>query len=323
VLDVVAQVGGPIVDAAATPDGGRAYHAVGDPVGVVGLSSGDSVATLAHDAAVADVAVADDGTTLVATADGRALLWPPDGGSARDLPIGDNAGADLSADGARVVVAGSDGRARILDAATGRELRVLEALGGRLTGAWFSRDASLVVTTSGDRTARIYDAATGALVHQLEGHRDDVVSASFSSGGRRLVTASLDHDARVWDVASGRLLHVLRGHFAALATAAFSPDGRWIVTAGPTAAGLWDASTGRLVTYLRGHTAPLAWASFALQATILTAGADGTLRRAACTVCLPLEELVDLAEAKLASVGRASGEPAGTAFGSPSAERSG
>jgi WD40 repeat protein len=132
-----------------------------------------------------------------------------------------------------------------------------------------------------------------------------VTSAAFSADGMKLVTASRDHDARIWDVATGDQLLVLQGHFGPVQDAQFSPDGRWVVTAGPGRTGLWDAHNGALVTLLRGHRGPVASAAFAPNGrTILTGGVDGTVRTYRCDICGPLDELVGLADLRLAATGR-------------------
>jgi WD40 repeat protein len=138
----------------------------------------------------------------------------------------------------------------------------------------------------------------------LEAHDDQVTSAAFSPDGARLVTASRDREARVWDLATGESL-VLQGHLGPVQDARFSPDGRWVVTAGPGRAGLWDARSGRLVALLRGHKGALTSAGFdATGRTIVTGGVDGTVRTYRCAICGGLDELIRLAERRLAVTGR-------------------
>jgi WD40 repeat protein len=151
----------------------------------------------------------------------------------------------------------------------------------------------------------LWDARSGALAHVLRGHRAALTSISFSPDGRLLVTGSVDFEARIWSVATGRTLHRLIAHFAAVDDATFSQDGRWIVTAGPSTAGLWPTQTGRLLLYLYGHSfaGHLTSASFSPDGSrVLTSSADGTVRFYACGVCLAVDGLVSLAEARLAEL---------------------
>jgi WD40 repeat protein len=135
----------------------------------------------------------------------------------------------------------------------------------------------------------------------LRGHRKPVTDVVLSPDRRLVVTTSRDTDARLWDAQTGRLVRVLRGHFGPVWSAAFSPDGRWILTAGPSTAGLWRAQTGRLVFFMRGHEAPLTAVAFdPASRRVATGSRDGEVRTYTCTICGSLDELVALAERRLA-----------------------
>src|SRR5204862_4525151 len=106
---------------------------------------------------------------------------------------------------------------------------------------------------------------------------------------------------RLGSVVSGRGFHLLRGHSGRVADVAFSPDRRWVVTAGPISAGLWPVSTGRLLFYLRGHDKLLTSVTFSPNGrTVLTSSLDGTARTYRCEVCGSMNQLVTLAEHRLA-----------------------
>jgi len=244
--------------------------------------------------------------------------------------------------GGSVATASTDGKSRVWDALVQPELQELARLPSAVTLVDFLREDQIRAITS-DGTSAL-DAATGepldagplppppvlrsrravnadgttATVRAntvvlradgrttiLKGHRDRVSSASFSPDGTLLVTASRDHDARIWDVATGRPIHQLQGQFGPVNDARFSPDARWVVTAGPRNAVLWDARSGTLVTYLRGHKGRVLSAGFdPAGRTIVTGGEDGTVRTYQCEICGELDELVELAERRLATTGR-------------------
>ncbi len=255
--------GHPVVAAAATADGARVALARNRQVAIYG-SAPEPSRTITQPAAVTALALSPDGTQLA--------------------------------------VAGSDGVARIwtLDGTLLHELR-----GHRfaLTDVAFSDDGARLVTGSRDATARIWDARGGALERVLEGHRADVTSVAFSPDGRLVLTASLDHDARLWDAESGAPVQILRWHFGAVSDASFSPDGRWIVTAGPATAQLWQPGVQKplLPFGLSGPRRPLTSAVFdPTSRTVLTASLDGTVRTYRCLLCGGLDELLSLAEARLA-----------------------
>ena len=83
-----------------------------------------------------------------------------------------------------------DNTARLWDAASGQELRVLRGHESRVSSAVFSPDGARVLTASDDNTARLWDAASGQELRVLRGHEDTVNSAVFSPDGARVLTAS-------------------------------------------------------------------------------------------------------------------------------------
>ena len=81
-----------------------------------------------------------------------------------------------------MVTASYDKTARLWDAATGKEIAILEGHQDRLTGADFSPDGRTVVTASNDKTARLWDAATGKEIAILEGHQDRLTERPLQPG---------------------------------------------------------------------------------------------------------------------------------------------
>ena len=199
--------------------------------------------------------------------------------------------AAYSPDGQRIVIASvtEEHTARILDAATARQIAGISGHDGAVRSVAFSPDARRIVTASNDRTARIWDVASGVQLTVLSGHGEglpaadeggNVRSVAFSPDGRRIVTASNDRSARIWDAASGKQLAVLSGHDHAVRTAAFSPDGRRIVTASADqTARIWDADTAMPLEVLSGHTDMVWSAAFSPDGRrIVTASMDHTAR---------------------------------------------
>jgi hypothetical protein len=66
--------------------------------------------------------------------------------------------ASFSRDGARI---GTDGTARLWDAATAVEIVALRGHEDRVRSACFSPDGTRIATASDDRTSRLWTAATG------------------------------------------------------------------------------------------------------------------------------------------------------------------
>jgi WD40 repeat protein len=196
----------------------------------------------------------------------------------------------------RLRVGTDDRRVHTLDAATGQKLSVEPGVvrGRRLVGP----DGS--VATIRGRTVVL---RAGGKRMILTDHRDRVTSVAFSRLGGLLASASLDHDVRIWDVATGQLVLRLQ-HNTAVYDAEFSPDGRWLVSAA-NRAGLWDLRSGTNVERLQGHEGTTTAATFdPTGRRIVTGGVDGTVRTYGCEICGGVDELLALAERRLAQTRR-------------------
>jgi WD40 repeat protein len=267
--------------------------------------SGDEVASLPQSGALSVVFSPD--SRLVATGDeggGVQLTRLPNGTRPKRLrQPGAVTKLAFNPDGDELAAGGADGAVRLWNSEDGKLRRTLPPLGGRIVGLEYSRDGRRLAVAARDTEGQLWDPVAGKLVATLSGHAGALTSARFSPDGSLLVTASIDHDARIWDARTGELRRVLSGHFALVSDARFSDDGRWIVTAGPGTAGVWEVRTGKLLFLLRGHDGILRSAAFAPGGhTFVTAGEDGTVRTYDCNVCGDLDELIQLAEERLARI---------------------
>lgn len=169
--------------------------------------------------------------------------------------------------------------------------------------AQFSADGRWLATGGADDTVRVWDVETGEQQALLEAHEGDVTSVAFSPDGRRLVSVS-GEAAWLWDWAEERPLRVLPAAEQRLSTAAFSADGERVITgdvAGTT--GVWDAGTGHRLAWFERHTEYVNTVTTSPEGDrILTASDDGTVRAYECDVCLPLDDLIEQAERRVAEV---------------------
>jgi len=124
----------------------------------------------------------------------------------------------VSPDGTRIVTVPADGRARIVDAASGQIVKLLVGHSKSVKSASFSPDGKHIVTTSEDTTARVWDAESAQTILTLHGG-EELFAATFSHDGKRIVTAGEDRTARVWRADTEQLLTVLKGHERAVASA--------------------------------------------------------------------------------------------------------
>ncbi len=210
--------------------------------------------------------------------------------------------AAYSPDGTRIVTTSFDGTARMWDAATGAQTRVLRAERVELYGADFSPDGRLLAVGGSD-AVRLWDTATGELeavfgidpfaedvslsgtgrvavaadtagafvldgasgeqLLHLTGHRDGTCRVEFSPDDTLLATSSQDGTAKVWDPVTGGELRTLAGHTGPVCGMAFSPDGGRLATAGEDGtARVWDAATGEELLVVSGHAAGIRGVAF-------------------------------------------------------------
>jgi WD40 repeat protein len=233
-----------------------------------------TIATGAAGPAAAAGFSADD-TRFVTVGPAGATLWDAAAGRPlRAFAARDTTDAQLSPDGAELATAHGDGKARIVDVASGALRVALAGHTAALTAVRWSADGRRVVTASDDRTAIVWDARRGTRLATLTGHHLAVLSAAFSPDGAYVVTASRDKTARLWDAATGGALSTMDGHNQEVNAAAFSPDGTMIVTAGADAtAKLWDRATGKEIDSLALHGRAVECVAFSRDGTRIVTGA--------------------------------------------------
>lgn len=137
--------------------------------------------------------------------------------------------AVYSPDGSQILSAGFGQRARLWDAATGKESHAFMHDGG-VQCAVFSRDGERVLTACSQGYIRVWQADSGQIARQISAGAF-VYSASFSPDGACVVAALADNTVGFWDSATGAALHVLRLDESVLSVR-FSDHGRYLLTAG-------------------------------------------------------------------------------------------
>jgi len=212
---------------------------------------------------------------------GSARLWDIStlsGSDAKQLAILDASEqliwtARFSPDGKWIVTVGCDestqsycivGKARVWDAANGKELGVLRG-NEHITGAEFSHDGKQIVTygcvqpnqdnSCPQGAAWVWNVADvlekdgGKEIVTLSGHADWVRNAQFSFDGKLIVTGSRDGTARLWDAVNGKELMVMGKLDQRPIHAQFSPDGKKIVTIELTGGmQVWDTAARKQIT---------------------------------------------------------------------------
>jgi WD40 repeat protein len=247
---------------------------------------------------------------------GTLVALEKDGVSARELTIADvNDGrvtarmpipegediwaARISPDGGRVVVFG-DKFAKLIDAASGRELLTIP---GQLIAGEPPRVASAIFSPDSKRLAvgfygstEIWDITSLRLVKRFADQEEETcTSLMFLNDGRSFLCGSRDGPVYHQDIGSGRMIRsykreVIAGHVNA-GSVAVSKDGT-LIAAGPgqravstgdigreTGIHVWNAATGKLRFMLRGHEANIYALAFTPDGRWLMSGSlDGTIR---------------------------------------------
>jgi WD40 repeat protein len=159
----------------------------------------------------------------------------------------------------------TDGRVRLYDAASGKELHTLgggaappppdvpnarqlmfEAPGYSPDAPplAFSPDGKTVAAVSGEIAVQMWDTATGKPLPGPAGHCGAVADLAVSADGKAVVTRGTDGTLRRWERATGKELHRLAVP-GGPNPAALSPTGRLLAYADETTARVWDVAAGR------------------------------------------------------------------------------
>jgi WD40 repeat protein/serine/threonine protein kinase/tetratricopeptide (TPR) repeat protein len=236
-----------------------------------------------------------DGTRMATTSIERdARLWDLVTGSPLGKPMVHQSavwGAAFSPDGRRLATVDGDfeersrdskvdGRVRIWDVGTGRQLAAGPAVQPGLWTVAFHPDGRRVVAAGFNGFAHLFDVETAQPVGVPMTHAEWVRFIVFSPDARIALTGSVVGNARLFDAETGRALGSIMEHGDEVVNAQFGPDGRTIVTASRDGSlRVWDgrgvAPIGRPLARLSG----VQTVEFSPDGHLVaTAGFDGTAR---------------------------------------------
>jgi len=193
----------------------------------------------------------------------------------------------LTRDGRRAVTASHDGRVRVYDPLTGRQIgNAISAHDQMIFSVAVASGADLALTGSADSTATLIDLKTGQTVATLSVPNAWITRVALDSDGRRALTvarkdranlvADEDDQLSIWSLPDGKLQSTFpaRGQ---VVCAAFSPDDMMIATGGSELA-FWDAATSKKLRASGGGRQIESLAFSADGKQLVTGGSESSVR---------------------------------------------
>jgi WD40 repeat protein len=151
----------------------------------------------------------------------------------------------VSPDGLQIAAGSMNGgTVKILDVASGRELRAWKAHDG-LCDARFSPDGRWLATSGfNDKLAILWEVSSGREVHRFRRHTGPVLAVAFSPDSQRLATGGSDGIVEIWDVITGQSVLSLIAHEGWIGALTFAPDGHRLASLGrmDRTLKIWDAT---------------------------------------------------------------------------------
>ncbi|GBU28314.1 hypothetical protein R84B8_01872 [Treponema sp. R8-4-B8] len=172
---------------------------------------------------------------------------------------------------------------KLLDTATGQEVKTFLGHTGTITSAAFSFDGQFIISGSVDKTVKLWNVETGEEIKTFSGYNASVTSVAFSPDEKTIFSSSGSNTIKFWNAVTGNEIKTSTGFtgFAGPTFAiAYSPDNSMILSnTNDFTLRLWDAKTGIPIRTFSGHTAFIRSAAFSPdEKTIVSLSNDETLR---------------------------------------------
>ncbi len=185
----------------------------------------------------------------------------------------------VSPDGKLVAACGDERSVKILDAATGSLIRLLEGHEDAVGAVTFSPDGKTLASAGFDGTVILWDPSSGKITRKLTGHTNWVFCVAFSPNGKMLASGGYDRSVRLWDVASGEPLATLTRHKGGVRAVAYHPRGGILASAGTDKSiRIWDLAKKEEVQAIKGHEDAVRALAYAPDGRLASASEDKKVR---------------------------------------------
>lgn len=177
----------------------------------------------------------------------------------------------------RTLATGSeDQSAKLWNLSTGREIRSLSGLNGKVHDMAFSPVGGVLATVSDAKHdgVMLWDIASGQKIRSFTEQSFTCYVVTFSHDGKK-IAAGCGQEVKVWAVESGELLATLQGHDGVVKAVTFSGDGRWLLSAGSDKSiRVWDAISATPIQSFLGHTDSVHSIAISKDGQTLVSGSD-------------------------------------------------
>jgi WD40 repeat protein len=179
----------------------------------------------------------------------------------------------FSPDGKVLATGEKDGRVRLWNVITGKELLTLRGHSNWVNSVAWSGDSLTLASGSDDKTVKLWNVQTGDCVRILEGHGNSVLSVAWN--GDTLASGSHDKTVKLWNVQSGDCVQTLEGHSDSVRSVAWSGDNLTLASgSNDKSLKLWNVQTGHCVQTLKGHKSAVRSVAWSGDSQTLASGSD-------------------------------------------------
>jgi WD40 repeat protein len=156
--------------------------------------------------------------------------------------------ASWSPDGQWIATAGWDGRIKIWEAKTGRDILTLEGHSRDkfISTIDWSPDSKRLASGGWGQVVKVWDIEKGCELFSMRGHTGLIISLDWSPNSSRIASSSKDQTIIIWDAMTGQELMTFRSDLDLLKSPSWSREGKCLAAScyNEGIIRLWDASIG-------------------------------------------------------------------------------